>query len=539
MRKFLSLLFFFCAAMSSATVFAASSSTPSVEQIDAQTKALEQQITQLKAQVAQLRAAQQTAATPAKTTKVQTKPSSKPSTTAAKTKTKRATTGFKPTQTVPALSADNFDSSPTDDDISETQFANALRGNLSIITSPYLGLRSSYDASDLIINLPSMNEDLVLLQQRQTMMDEAERLGLPFGRRPLIMLSGDLLPQIIFGNDYQGKGVSQATLSGAEIDLQAIAGSWAAGFLALNYDNSTPTATGLNDSSVNNSRVYVSRGFVTVGNLNAFPAYLTTGQMYAPFGNYANSLVTSPLTQALGRALVRAVLLGYVQEGFYAETYFFNGDTYVKNDNVINAGGINAGYKGTSGDWRYDFGAGVISNMADSQGAQNNALSSDVFQGFGGPNGSEQIHRHVPGGNIHTEIRYKNWNLNAEYVGALQSYDNQDMTFNSGGANPQATHLELDYNTSMLNRPWTFVLAYDHSWEALAYNLPQQSYFAVVSVSIWKDTIESIEFRHDENYPGSSTANGSLGTNNGGNYANITPAGDSRNTVTLQLGLYF
>ncbi len=542
MKKWLVIAFSFLA-LSSLTALAADASqvaSPSMDKIDAETKALENQIAQLRAEVAELRASQKAALHEIKTDRSQIHRNRQ-----AIKQLHTETAAPLPQEIKVANSYYVYSSSDSaapkpasalhDDD--EAQFLNALRDRVSIITSPYLGLRSSYNASDLLVNLPSMNEDLVLLQQRQTMETEALRMGLPFGDRPLIMLSGDLLPQLILGNDYQKKSVSEVTLSGAELDLHIVSGSWAAGFLALNYDNSTPTATGLNQSAVNNSRIYVSRGFVTVGNLNAAPIYLTAGQLYAPFGSYANSLVTTPLTQAVGRELVRAATLGYSADGLYAETYMYNGDTYIKNRNTLNEGGVNAGYKNSYNGWKYDFGAGYTSNMADAQGAQSNALSaaSGNFQGFGGPNGSEQINSRVPGANLHTEIGYGDWNVNAEYVGAIKAYSNQDMVFNGQGAKPQATHVELDYSRMLFNRPWTFVLAYDHSWQALAYNIPEQSYFAVMSVSIWRDTIESIEFRHDINYSSSNVANANIS----GGYTPITPAGPERNTVTIQLGLYF
>lgn len=517
-------------ATAAATDASATQQDAALTSIDKQNKALEKQLEELRAQVKELESNQTAVKNELKISRTKIQQNRSAIKQLDKTKT-----------TAPALDQEGLQPSGISNSFSarangDPQYLGALRESVSVITSPYLGLRSSYDASDLIVNLPSMNEDLVLLLQRKDMEKQAQAVGLPYGDRPLIMVSGDLLPQFIFGNNYQKSSISQVTLSGAELDIQAISSRWAAGFLALNYDNSTPTATGLNVSSVNNSRVYVSRGFVTVGDLNVFPTYLTAGQMYAPFGIYSNSLVTSPLTQAIGRALIRSAMLGYAQNGVYAEAYAYNGDTYVNSRRNINEGGFNGGYKHSNEDWTYDFGAGYISNMADAQGAQSNSItSSGQFQGFGEASAAERIQHRVPGGDVHTEIRYKNWNFNAEYVGAFEAYSTADMTYNTGGAKPQASHLELDYNRLFLNRPWTFAVAYDHSWEALAYNIAEQSYFGVVSVSIWKDTIESIEFRHDINYPSTASAIGSAANS----ATAITPLGNSRNTITMQLGFYF
>ncbi len=519
MKKLLKALFCFSAVLINFSAIAAESSSSSVAQIEAQNRLIEkqgQQIAQLQTQINQIKAGD-----------AQIQKNRQAIQQLSKEEAAQATEVAQRTSEFP----NNF--SPSDN--GEPQFLNALRERITIISSPYLGLRSSYDASDLIVNLPSMNEDLVLLQQRQDMETRALSLGLPYGARPLIMVSGDLLPQFVFGNSYQNTGVSQFTLSGAELDVQPISGTWAAGFLAFNFDNSTPTATGQSVSAVGNSRVYISRGFITIGNLNKIPFYLTAGQAYAPFGIYANSLVTTPLTQSVGRTVIRTAILGYSQYGIYAQAYGYNGDTYTANSNTINEVGTNVGYKNRFGYWNLDVGGGLISNLADSQTAQNTGnTTTDQFQGFGF-NNSEQLQNRVPGADIHAELKYKRWNVNAEYISALKGYSPVDLTFNGHGATPRASHLELDYNRAFLNRPWTFALAYDHSWEALGYSLPEQSYFAVVSVSVWKDTIESIEFRHDINY----SANSSATTQNSNANTPITPLGSNRNTITLQFGLYF
>jgi len=500
-------------------------------QLETQTKALQQQITLLKGQIEKLQSSQTAVKQEVKVSQKQIQKTQE------KVQWNRKAIQQVSRQTYASKKQAAANAYPDNFAPDDHQFIHALREGLPVITSPYLGLRSSFDASDLIVNLPSMNQDLVLLKQRQDMELEALKRGVPFGKTPLIMLSGDILPQLIMGDNYQGQGVSDVTLSSVELDVQAISGSWASGFIAINYDNSTPDLPQQNVSTVSNSTLYVSRAFATIGNLNKAPIYLTAGQFYAPYGLYANSLITAPLTQAIGRTLIRSALLGYSDYGVYAEGYAYNGDTYIHNNNIINEGGLNAGYKSQAGDWAYDVGAGVISNMADSQLAQNNGITgTNQFQGFGYSSSSEQLQNRVPGGNLHAEVKYQRWQARAEYIGALRSYSNIDMTYDGNPAKPQATHLELDYNRAFWNKPTTFVLAYDRSWQALAYNVPEQSIFAVASISIWKDTIESIEYRHDANYPGGSFSTGNV---NGGVSKNSTPAGPSQNTVTIQFGFYF
>ncbi len=107
------------------------------------------------------------------------------------------------------------------------------------------------------------------------------------------------------------------------------------------------------------------------------------------------------------------------------------------------------------------------------------------------------------------------------------------MMFNGRGARPQAMDAELYYNFHVFNKPTVFSVAYDKSWEALALGVPEQRYIATLMTSIWRSTIEQIEFRHDVNYGMGDTASGA---------SIVTPAtakGGVSNTVTAQIGIYF
>ncbi|WP_156792744.1 hypothetical protein [Rickettsiella massiliensis] len=64
--------------------------------------------------------------------------------------------------------------------------------------------------------------------------------------------------------------------------------------------------------------------------------------------------------------------------------------------------------------------------------------------------------------------------------------------------------------------------------------LPKQRYSATLSTSIWRNTIQSIEFRHDVDYAATDVAQGDSDT-----FTSITGTGNTANTIMLQFGLYF
>lgn len=435
----------------------------------------------------------------------------------------------------------------------EFQGERITRGN-TVTTSPYLGLRSAFDASDLVVNISTMNEDLRLLQQRETIEKAYTDAGLGefVSDRPQVELSGTVQAQGIYQDPYAGHTVTDITLNKAEFDILTYVSPAVLGVMTFTYDSSPlPTLTDPTGVvqvegtgfQIANSRIFLKRGFITIGDLHRFPLYVTMGQMFAPFGDYSSQLLTTPLTQQLGQINERMVLVGIApfNTGFYLEGFAYNGNTFIGNNNAVDNGGGNIGYKYTrdNSPISFNIGAGIIGNVADSVGMQ--LVSSpafggppgDAFQGFGFTNNTEQIKRRVPAADAHGELDWGKLTLLGEYIGATQSFDPANLSYNDGGAEPKALHLEGDYTFHILNWPSVFTLAYDHSWEALPIFLPKDSYVAELTTSIWKDTIEGLEIRHDQNYPSSDHSSGN------GFPIPVASLGGGETTVTLQAGYYF
>ena len=199
----------------------------------------------------------------------------------------------------------------------------------------------------------------------------------------------------------------------------------------------------------------------------------------------------------------------------------------------------------------------MISNIADSQGLQstgnpsNDPAGLNEFQGFGSTNNGDAnylVHR-VPGIDAHSTLSVGNWTVLAEYVGALEQFNQTDLAYGTNintitGAQPQALHTEIDYSWHEFSKPINFGIDYDHSWQALGAYLPMQSFTGDISASLVKNTILTFEYRRDEDYSNSNVANG------GNSYPpSVTTVpevmddfygtGGWRNTYLMQLGVYF
>lgn len=418
-----------------------------------------------------------------------------------------------------------------------------LTQGATVTTSPYLGLRSAFDASDLVVNISTMNEDLRLLQQREKIEQAYHDANLaPFAsERPLVELSGAVEAQGVYQDPYQGPATTDIDLTKGELDTLGYISPWVMGLISMRYDNSPlpNTTDGAQvvgaGQRVANSRMFLRRGFITIGDLERIPFYFTIGQMFAPFGEYTSQMLTSPLTQSVGQVNDRIALLGFFEHGLYAEGYVFNAaPTTNEGVNRVDDGGVNVGYKHEGDRVSFEIGAGAIADISDAQGFQSTGAPLDTFQGFGYSSATEELSRRVPGANVHGELDLGKLSLVTEFVSATSSYAEENLSFNGKGAHPSAVHVEGDYSFTMFsNFPSVFTLAYGHSAQSLALNIPKDSYIAAITTSFWKDTIEELEYRHDQNY---SSANYSSGN---GFEIPVNSQGGGQNTVTLQAGVYF
>jgi hypothetical protein len=407
---------------------------------------------------------------------------------------------------------------------------------VAVTTSPYFGLRSDAMGFDRIVNIVSTNEAVRLLQLRQKLENQAAAAGItPVSvNHPLIEVSGALEGQGVYFKPSQGPSTNTIDLTRAQFDVLSQVSPWITALMEFKYDAS-PLPSNIQGSGqrIANSRVYISQAFMTIGNLNKSPFYFSLGQMNAPFGRYYSGLLSNPITQTLGQTRNRLALLGFYKSGFYGQAYVFQGDAHTSGHQGINTGGVNGGYLYDNGGVNtFYLGGGYINDIADSLGMQKTGISPPSFPGFGFHSGTEQLVHLVPGVDLDAHVSLNKLTLVSEFITATRSFDPTDLSFDNNGAEPKALHLEGDYSFNMFNWPSFFTLAYGHSWQALGVNVPKDSYIAVLTTSIWKDTIEAIEFRHDQNYPTSDTSGGE-------GFPVVASVGGSQNTVTLQAGVYF
>lgn len=401
-------------------------------------------------------------------------------------------------------------------------------GGTPVVTSPFLGVHSAFDGSDLVVNMSSINQDLRLLQQWQMLENQLANSGKSFPDSPMLELSGKIEAQAVAAKPYVGKKTTDIDLSGLELDVSASINSWASGFMAINYDDSSLSTPATRTS---NSNLFVNKAFLTLGNLNQLPVYLTAGQFQVPFGQYSSFMVSSPLTVSVGRTKARALLLGYhpkEDKGLYGSLFTFKGDSSTtSNSGKVNQWGANVAYDYVGQGLKFTLGTSYINNMADAVGMQSNGLTTG-FKGFGESLATETLKDRVPGADVQGKLAMGPVVLLGEYLTATRAFNAADMTYNNQGAKPRAMNFEAAYLFKIADKPSSFALGYGQTNEALALALPKQRYSAVWSYSHWKNTIASLEYRHDIAYGAGDVASGK---NIAMNYTNMPMLGDRKSVV--------
>jgi len=433
-------------------------------------------------------------------------------------------------------------------------------GQSFVSSGPYIGIPLEFSGGNLIINTPSVNEDVILLNVDLNVDKRLRAMGRdPEGIGSHILLSGLVEGQALYRN--AGGASSDSTdidLTSVNLDAYILGPSpWTSAFIEFAYDNNIGTQTGSfsNNDRVLDSRVFVNKAFIVLGDFTRSPFYASLGQMFVPFGVYSTTMVSSPLQKILARTPARAAVVGYKSQSensLLATGYIFHGPTETDNESRINNAGVNLSYSFTKGEkFSATFGGGIIKNIADSGGMQitgNNNNNPPLFGGFGGPietftpagtttveqiaTGNENLVHQVPAVDANMKLGMGNFQFIGEYITAIRHFSPADMTFNGDGAKPQAMNTELVYNIPYFVNPTSVSVSYQWSQDALAIGLPSQRYSLAVNRSFWKNTLQSLEFRRDYDYERGDTSTGS---------GIAGPTGTSRivNMITFQFDYYF
>ncbi len=437
-----------------------------------------------------------------------------------------------------------------------------------VLSLPQVNLRPKYNSAGVY------NQDLAMLKMRRSYESELKERHITPLPYPRMELGGSIIgigtvrrpPD---APPLNGRTQSDLNLAGANVDLNGDLTDAVLGNIRISYDPNPPEKIADNTiiTRVSASRIFLNTAFLTWGDLNRFPFYLTAGQLFLPFGEYGTSMLTAPLPARVGRMRQRPILLGYQSQaipGLNAQFFGFKGDSFIgKGSGTVDNGGGNIAYTFSVPFFKLHTGASFISNIADAGGMQNTGPSTIVsdagefvdndfldddeeedseavdsgpltnFRGFGA---NESIQHRVPAwnGRAKLDMMVLPISFYGEIVRPSRKFAVENMSFNDMGARPSAWHGEGSYRFTFWDIPTTIAAGYGRSNQALALNMPLWSSGVTMRMKFKRIISVALGYQYDQAYSDGSFATGQELPVNANKFV-----GTRTRTLTAQLNARF
>jgi len=286
-----------------------------------------------------------------------------------------------------------------------------------------------------------------------------------------LTLSGALEVEANHTKDFNGNSSSGLELATVELAVDAKAHPWVQGHVLFLYEEG------------DDDDVVVDEAFITIGNSEESPYYLSAGRMYIPFGNFTTFMISDPLTLEMSETQETALQVGYESENWHSAIYAFNGDTSEGDaSSTIEQYGAHVGYNLAEESWNVAIDTSYTSSLFDSD------LLAEEFE-VAATEGD-----YIPGFGVQGVLGVSNFTFIAEYITALE-----DLDVEGNKINPYTFNVEGAVTVELVGYETILALAWQNS-DDLAGILPEQRFMASIGVSLFEDTTLTLEYAYDKDY---------------------------------------
>jgi len=272
--------------------------------------------------------------------------------------------------------------------------------------------------------------------------------------------------------DGKSSSESRFTLATAEIFFDANINKYTKALLHLLYEEGETDPMNIDEA------------FILLGQTDEIPYYFMGGRMYPAIGLFQTNMVSDPITQNVFETQATAAEIGWAQKWFNLGFGAYNSSVHQASDDpdsTINTFYARAQFDAPEGSlgegMDLNFGLAYTNNIAGGN------LGDEVAD--------SRLKDLVAGWSAMVNLEYKWLGFNAEYIAALDDFQNGELSFFSGKkAKPYAYNLELAF------RPiddWTFAVRYEGGSDLGTFE-PERQYGFTVSWAFLPDTTLSLEY---------------------------------------------
>ncbi|NTV92487.1 MAG: LbtU family siderophore porin [Chlorobiaceae bacterium] len=266
--------------------------------------------------------------------------------------------------------------------------------------------------------------------------------------------------------ESDGESSSDLSLATVELGLEAKVTDWLSARILLLYEQN------------GDDRILVDEASIRVQRDDS-PFFVQAGRFTQSFGNFATGMISDPITLELGETKHHASLqAGYEGEIVSASFSLFKGDVQKEGMDEVNSfvGALSIGGE-VNERFRYELGGSYCSNMADTDGLQDD-FEPDLYR----------TDDYVGGYSVYGLLGFGSVEVRAEYLAAAESFVDGDRS----GLKPAAYNVEVGCDL-----PESLHLALRYAG-AEDFNVEKQ-YGATLACDLSEKATLALEYLHNSN----------------------------------------
>lgn len=268
--------------------------------------------------------------------------------------------------------------------------------------------------------------------------------------------------------------------------------------------------------------------------------FIAGGRMYLPFGVYATTMISDPLTLELGETRETALMFGIKGGNLYGAAFLYEGDGRRDDDHF----GVAIGYAMEGDGMEFGIDLAHVNDFGDTDAVQD-AVAGNLAAAGAAASGAAYGDR-VSGFAASARLRYGDVALMVEHLGATERFRSAALAFGGSvvngayvnrGAKPSSWMVEAACDFMLGSRPATIAVGYQATDDSVGLEFPESRFLIGGSVELMDSVALGIEWAHDKDYDAHEGSD--CAVVDGEAECAFAGTGGNADTITVQLAAEF